>query len=246
MKRSTGLITNVGLALIIVLSLISTVTGAALGAEKFPSREIVIVVPYPAGGSTDLTTRVFAEYFRREIGVPVIIENIAEAGGVKGVVDVYKGKPDGYMLLANLFPRTASTEVTYKVPYKGLELTYIIAFQKNYQFVSVNKDSPYKTLKDLAEAAKRKPINCATPGQGSASHLKAILLKKKGGIEFEAVAFQGSAASAMALIGGNVDLTILDDTQVRNNPGQFRNLAIFSEERSKRYPDVPNTQRTRV
>jgi tripartite-type tricarboxylate transporter receptor subunit TctC len=226
------------LCLIPVLSLLP-LAGNSSAAEKFPSREVTITVSQAAGGSSDLTTRLIAEYLKKELGVPVIVENNTDAGGAKGIMDIYRAKPDGYRLLANLMPRNAQTEVVYKVPYKILDFTYLAAFLKQYQFVTVSKDSPYKTLKDLVDASKKRALNCSITGMGSLSHLDAILLDKKLGIRLDVVPFKGGAPAMMALLGGNVDLTTVEDFQVLLQREKVRPLAIFSEERSSRFPDVP-------
>src|SRR5512139_3712531 len=85
--------------------------GDGSGAEKYTSREIVVVVPFTAGGPQDLGARVATEFIQKELKVPVVVENRPEAGSVKGILDVYKAKPDGYLLLSTLFPRYSQTEI---------------------------------------------------------------------------------------------------------------------------------------
>jgi tripartite-type tricarboxylate transporter receptor subunit TctC len=210
-----------------------------MAAEKFPSREITIVVPYPAGGPVDLANRVLAEFLKKELGVPVIVENRVEANGVKGVIDIYRGKPDGYTLLAHNYNRTAYTEVGSPTGYKILELTYLAAFMHQSSHLVVAKDSPCKSFKDLLDASRKKSLNCSILGMGSISHLLSIILKKEVGIDLEAVPFKGSPQAMMALLGGNVDMAIMDDLTLLGQLGKVRPLAIFSTERSKKFPEVP-------
>ncbi len=226
--------------------LVSVVTVSILGfagtspaAEKFPSKEISIVVPYAAGGPIDLSTRLLAEHFQKDIGVPVIVENRAEAAGIEGVLYVYKAKPDGYTLLANIFPRNAMTEVFYNPPFKILNFTYLAAYQTQDVLLAVQSSSPYKTLKELVEASKAKFITCSTPGQGSRSHMNTISLKKIVGLNIEAVPFKGGGPAMMALLGGNVDANTNDDLTILRQKGKVRALAVFANKRSKRFPDVP-------
>lgn len=214
-----------------------TFYGTGLAAEKFP-REITIVVPFSPGGGVDLPTRVLAEYLRKEINVPVLVENRSEAGGVKGVMDVYRAKPDGHTLLATLFPRVAQTEVAYKPPYKILEFTYLAGFQKQDELLVVSKDSPYKSMSDLAKASQKKSLNCAISAVGGLAHLYAMILKKAG-VSLEVVPFKGSAPAMMALIGGNADFNVTEETVVVDQKEKLRILGIFSEERSPRFPGVP-------
>ncbi len=238
MNKSKGSIMAV-LSLIVMLSLLLLV-GVSSAAEKFPSREIILVVVQAAGGTTDIATRVLTEYLKKELGVPVIVENRTEASGVKGIVDVYKAKPDGYTLLVNLIPRNVQMEIVLKTPYKILDFVYLPAYLKEYNFVTVLKDSPYRTLKDLVEASKRKSLNCGIPGIGSNAHLNAISIKKKMGINLENVPFpEGGFPTMMALLGGHVDLAILAGLPLAQNIEKIRLLATFSEERLRKFPDVP-------
>ena len=237
------MITRKGLVLVLRGSAVALVfllwAGPGSTAERFPSREIVIIVPYQAGSSTDLATRILAEYLRKDLNTPVVVENRAEANGVKGVVDVYKAKPDGYTLLCNLFPRNAQMEIVYKAPYKILELSYLFAFQRQDMLLAVMKDSPYKTVKDLIEASKQKPLNCSIGGMGSRSHLVAMMLKRKMGMEFEVVPFKGNAPAVTALLGGHVDLSTADDIAVLQHKDKLHLMAIFHDERTSKFPDVP-------
>jgi tripartite-type tricarboxylate transporter receptor subunit TctC len=208
-------------------------------AEKFPSREITMVVQFAPGGSVDLTARVLAEHLKKELGVPVVVENRSEAGGVKGALDVYKARPDGYTLLANLLPRNAQTEIIYKPPYKILEMTALAGFHKMYQLVAVQKDSPHKTLKDLIDASKKKSLNAAITGMGSGSHLLAMILKRKLGINLEVVPFKGSAPAITALLGGNADFAPTDVLTAHLHKDKLHPLVVFSEKRLAKFSDVP-------
>ena len=213
--------------------------GVSLGAEKFPSREIVVVVPFTAGGPQDLGARVATEFIQKELKVPVVVENRPEAGSVKGILDVYKAKPDGYLLLSTLFPRYSQTEIVYNTPYKILEMTYLAAFNQSDQLVVVNSASPYKTFKDLVDASKKKSLNCGLPGMGSLAHLQAMVLKKKVGMDFEIVPFKGGAPNMMALLGGNVDFICIDDLTTSLQKDKVRSLGISSDKRSPKFPTVP-------
>ena len=200
--------------------------------------EITIVVPFSPGGGVDLPTRVIAEYLRKELSVPVVVENRAEAGGTKGVMDVYRARLDGYTLLATLFPRVAQTEVAYRPPYKVLELTYLAGFQKQDELLVVGKDSPYRSMSDLAKASQKKSLNCSISSVGGLAHLYAMLLRKAG-VSLEVVPFKGSAPAIMALLGGNADFNVTEETVVVEQKEKLRILGIFSEKRSPRFPGVP-------
>jgi len=226
-----------------VLAMLAVLAAAGNGmaADKFPSREIIIVVPFPAGGPQDYGARVLAEFMNqtKDLGVNVLVENRPEAGAVKGVVDVYKAKPDGYLLLSNLMPSFAQKEVVYKAPYKILDMTYLAAFNQSDQFFVVSNKSPYKTFKELVEASKKKPLNCGTSVVGSLSHLTAVVTKQKTGINYEIVPFKGSGPNIVALMGGNVDVINVEDLTMSQHLDQVRPLAISSDKRSPAFPNVP-------
>jgi tripartite-type tricarboxylate transporter receptor subunit TctC len=223
----------------VVLLSILTLAEFSHSAEKFPSREITIIVNFSAGGPTDLGARFVAQYLQEVLSVPVVIENRPEAAGVKGVVDVFRARPDGYTLLANSLPSTTINEVIHAAPYKILDFTYLGAHIRSSCFVSARRDSPYKTLKDLIEASKKKSLNCSTTGIGSLANYLAVCVKREVISNIEAIPFKGAAPAIMALLGGNVDLTTVEDISVRRQIEKVRPLAIMSNERSSKFPDVP-------
>ncbi len=216
-----------------------TLAGTGSAAEKYPSREIILVNYKAAGGSLDLECRVFAEFLKKEMGVPVVVEIRTEGGGIKGIVDVYRAKPDGYTLLPNLMPTNALAEIGLKAPFKILEMTYLEAFRKQEILVAVNKDSPYQTAKDLLEASKRKSLNCGVSGMAGTGHLAAMLLKKKVGVRLEVVPFKGTGPAMIALLGGNVDVATPDVASAVIQREKLRILGVFSDQRSKTFPSVP-------
>jgi tripartite-type tricarboxylate transporter receptor subunit TctC len=230
------------IALPCILTFLCVVTwtgGVFAAAEKFPSREIIIVVPFSAGGPQDLGARVLTEYLSKELGVSVLVENRPEAGAVKGVLDVYKAKPDGYLLLSTLFPRYAQTEIVYKAPYKILEMSYLAAFNNSDTVLAVSNESPYKSLKELAQASKKKSLNFGMAGMGSLSHLTAAVIQKNVGINCELIPFKGDAAATMALLGGNVDVITIADLTASVHKEKIRALGISSEKRTLGFPDAP-------
>jgi len=237
MKRK-GCVRALALGVMVLVTMLAFV-GTTSAKEKYPSREITIVIQYKPGGPIDLVTRVLAEYLKKELGVPVIVDNRPEGAAVKGLLDVFKAKPDGYTLLANLMPRNVQMEVVYNAPYKILDLTYLPAYYRLEGFLIVNRDSPYKTLKDLVQASKKKSVNAGTCGQGSRSHLEVMLLKQKVGVDLEVVPFNGCANCMMALLGGHVDLMASEAPAMLIQGAKIRTLAVYSDRRHEKFPDVP-------
>ncbi len=214
-------------------------SGSSFAAEKFPSREIIIVVPWTAGGATDLGARVLAEQLKKDFRIPVVVENRTEAGGVKGILDVYKAKPDGYTLLGTLLPRMALMEVEYKHSYRILDMTYLGAYMKQDMAIAVSKESPFKTLKELEEASKKKRLTCSTAGSGTLAEINAMMFKKKLGFNIEPVPFKGDTPATIALLGGNVDMTMAGDLTLYLQLDKIRVLAVISDKRSDKFPGVP-------
>ena len=238
MSRQKGFVKTI-LVNLFAISMILTLGGANSAAEKFPSREIIIVVYQAAGGSLDLVSRILAEYLKKELGVPIVVENRPEGGGIKGIMDVYRAKPDGYLLMPNIMPRNAQLETVYKAPFKIMDFTYLDAFQTQEGVVIVSKNSPCNNLQELIETSKRKSLNCSISGIGTISHLDAMLLKKKVGVNLEVVPFKGAAPAMMALLGGNVDLATMDAFSALLQKDKIRALAIFAERSSKKFSGVP-------
>jgi tripartite-type tricarboxylate transporter receptor subunit TctC len=231
------------LALLVLVGLTTVISYRGLGsageADRFPSREIVMVVQFAPGGNTDVNARLLAPYLQKGLGVPVVIENRPEAGGVKAITDVYKGKPDGHTLLHNVFPQNAQKEILFDTPFKILEFTYLAGFTQNDMFISVRKEAPFKNLKDLIEMSKKKSLNVSVSQLGSHGHLNAMILKKRVDVNLEVVPYPGEAPAATALLGGHVDMISSTDTTVWLQKERLRPLVVFSAKRSSRFPDVP-------
>jgi tripartite-type tricarboxylate transporter receptor subunit TctC len=225
----------IGLA---ALSLYQEVAWAA-AAEKFPSREVILVVQFSPGGNTDVNARLLVPYLQKELGVPVIVENRSEAGGVKAITDVYRAKPDGYTLLVNVFPQNAQKELIFDVPFKILDFTYLAGFTRSDMFVSVVKDSPIKSLKNLVEVSKKKSLNVSVSQLGSNGHLNAMILKRRAGVNLEVVPYPGESQAMTALLGGHVDIISATDTTVWLQRERVRPLVVFSAKRTPNFPDVP-------
>jgi len=208
-------------------------------AQKFPNKPITIIVPFAPGGSADIITRVLTAHAHKEFNVPVVVENIAEAAGVKGLSTVYNATPDGYTLISAVLPRHAQPEIVLGAPVKILNYTYIMGFQKDDMLVAVRKESDYKSFEELKNASSKLALSCSIGGMGGTSHLCALILQKELGMRFDIVPFKGNAPSMVALLGGHVDFTLMDDTTLLLHADRIRCFAIFGPERLKKFPGVP-------
>ncbi len=226
--------------------------GATLGAtsaaraQAYPSKPITLVVPFPAGGSTDRHLRTLAEIAGKQLGQNVIVENKPGAGGTLGPVAVAKtAKPDGYTITQ--YPlgllRYPHMQKTNWHPID--DFSFIIGLS-GYTFgFTVRADSPYKTFKDYIEAARKNPgkIDYGSTGIGSSPHLLIEELAQNTKVTLNHVPFKGNADLQQALLGGHVaaqsDATGWDKFV---DGGQMRLLLTFGEQRTKRWPQVPTAK----
>ena len=216
---------------------------AALAAEAFPSRSITMIVPYPAGGATDLVARSLADAAKKPLGQTVIIENRAGGGGAVGVGAIVGKKPDGYLLAVAVESLHRNSFIN-KLPFDTVkDLTPIMVFSGNLYGICVRADSPYKTLKDLLAYIKANPgkVSYMASGVGTSGHIAMEeLAVKAGNLKLSHVPSKGDQESSAALLGGHVDFI---STSAGFIPlveaGQLRFLATYSSKRTKKFPNVP-------
>lgn len=211
----------------------------ALGAaaQTYPAKPITLIVPWPAGGSTDTHLRAFAQVASKYVGQNIIIENKPGAGGMLGPATMAKtAKPDGYTL-SQLAVSAFRIPHIQKVDWDPIkDFTYIIGIS-GYTFgVVVKADSPFKTLNDLIAWAKANPgkLSYGSTGNGTSPHLLMEELGMKTGAQFLHVPFKGNADSTQALMGGHV-MAQSDATGWGRHvdAGAFRLLVTFGEKRTK-------------
>jgi len=209
----------------------------AAQAQTFPSKPITLICPWPAGGSTDVHLRKFAEIAQKYLGQPVVIDNKAGGGGMIGPSNMAKlAKPDGYTL--SQLPITA-----FRLPHQRQvdwdalkDFTYIIGLT-GYTFgVVVKSDSPFKTFNDLIAYARANPgkLSYGSTGAGTSPHLLMEEVAMKTGVQFLHVPFKGNADSTQALMGGHI-MAQSDATGWGRHvdAGTFRLLVTFGEKRTK-------------
>lgn len=216
---------------------------AALAAD-FPSRPVKIVVPYPAGGSTDVLMRVMAPVLQSQWGVPVVIENRPGAGSVIGATAVAKAAPDGYTLgiFANAF--SVAPSLRDVMPYDTLkDFTPLTQLTFTPNVLVTSPAEGFKSMKDLQDAAKagRKDLSAGSIGNGTAAHLALEKFKALSGMKILHVPFQGSAPGLTALIGGQTQLLMapLPDVLPFVRGGKVLALGVGSAARVPQLPEVP-------
>lgn len=223
------------LALAAVASLLLVAFGAS--AQSYPNRAITLIVPWPAGGSTDTHLRKLAELAGKQLGQSIIVENKPGAGGMLGPAGMARSAaPDGYTL-SQLTVGAFRQPHMQKVDWDPLkDFTYIIGVS-GYTFgVVVRNDSPFKTFNDLIAYAKANPgkLSYGSTGTGTSPHLLMEEVAHKAGVQLLHVPFKGNADSTQALMGGHV-MVQSDATGWGKfvDAGTFRLLVTFGEQRTR-------------
>lgn len=210
---------------------------ALSAAQDFPTRPITLIVPWPAGGSTDTHLRKLGELASKHLGQPIVIENKPGAGGMLGPAGMAKNaKPDGYTL-SQLTIAAFRQPHMQKVDWDPLkDFTYIIGVS-GYTFgVVVKSDSPIKSFDDLIQQARASPgkVSYASTGIGTSPHLVMEEVASKAGVQLLHVPFTGNAPSTQALMGGHVMAQSDATGWARHvDAGTFRLLATFGEQRTR-------------
>jgi tripartite-type tricarboxylate transporter receptor subunit TctC len=225
-------------------ALLAALAGAASAqAQNFPTRPVTLVVPWPAGGTTDVTMRALATATEKHLGQPIVIENRPGAGGVLGPVNMAaNAAPDGYTVAQipiTIFRFPFMRKTTFD-PTK--DLTYVIGLT-GYTFgVVVKSDSPWKTFPELVAYAKSNPgkVDYGTPGAGTSLHITMEQIAKATGARWTHVPFKGSAETTNALMGGHIH-AVADASGWAPlvNSGALRLLVTWGARRTKSWPDVP-------
>jgi tripartite-type tricarboxylate transporter receptor subunit TctC len=242
-KRISSPASHVALAACAALYMLA---GPASAADKYPVKPITYVVPFAAGGTTDILGRLIGTRLSPMLGnTPIVVENRPGAGGNIGSDYVAKAKPDGYTLVGGTISSHAINVSLYpKMPYDPVKSFAPVALIGTLPNVLVvNASSPYRSVQDVIAAARAKPqaISFGSSGNGTSQHLSGELFKSMAGVEMLHVPFKGSAPSVQALLGEQV--TLIFENILAAIPliqaGKFRALAVTSATRSSNLPDVP-------
>ena len=216
--------------------------------QNFPRKAIQMIVAFPAGGSTDIGARIVAAAAEKEFGQPVVVVNKAGAGGQIGFTEAARARPDGYTLCFLNLPgiNTITLDPERKAAFTIDSFVPVVNQVLDPGLVWVKGDSPYKTLADLIDAAKKNPgkLSACTTGILSDDHLAILMMQEATGAEFRIVHFDGGAQQITGVMGGHVDVAFDNVGGVfkRIRSGELRGLAVLDNERSKFLPDVPTAK----
>jgi tripartite-type tricarboxylate transporter receptor subunit TctC len=223
---------------------------AALGAhaETWPSRPVTLVVPFPAGGSTDAIARAVSPKLQERLGGTFIVDNRAGAGGTVGTAAVKRAAPDGYtILVSSLGPYVIAPHLIKNPGYDPLkDFDYLTVAVQAPNVLTVPAASPHKSLADVIAYEKAHPgkMSFASAGNGTSDHLTAALFWQVTGTSGIHVPYKGGAPAMTDLLGGQVDATFMNiNTGLANiRAGRLRALAVTSARRSPLLPEVPTME----
>ena len=237
---------------LLVLALGSLLSFGSFGqtTANYPTKTVRIVVPFAAGGATDIVTRILAQKLTEVWGQSVVVENRGGAGGNIGAAEVAKATPDGYTLLMT----SGSVVTANQHIYKNMgfdpkaDLMPITMVSSGPQVVVVNPNLPVKTLKELIELAKAKPgtLNYGHAGIGSQTHLAAENLLYATGLNIQNIPYKGEGPAITDLVAGQINMATPNVPAAIGfiNGGKLRALAVTGKERSPALPNVPTVAET--
>ncbi len=230
--------------LIQVIALAAGLAGSNAMAQTWPSKPVSLVVPFPAGGTTDVLARALAEKLTLSLGQTVIVESKPGAGATLGADYVAKARPDGYTLLVGAVHHTIASSVYKKLPYdfqKDLAAITTIALVPNV--LVVNASTSAKNVAELVAMLKAKPgtYNYGSNGNGTAQHLIGTQFQNMTGTEIGHIPYKGSGPLTTDLLGGQITISFDTVTPVLQHikGGKLRALAVTTAKRSSALPDVP-------
>jgi tripartite-type tricarboxylate transporter receptor subunit TctC len=237
-----GLIT-----LLIALLAGALIPAAALAADPYPDRPIRLIVPFPAGGGTDIVARVLGQKLHESLGQPVIIDNRGGAGGTIGTAQAAKAAPDGYTLVLVPTSHVINPSIYAKLAYDTeKDFAPITMVASASILMAVNPRVPADTIAGFVAAAKAQPqafADYGSAGAGTVFHLTGELFKQLTGLPLQHVPYRGGGPTVTALIAGEIPLAF--ETMLALQPhvraGKLRALALTSAKRSATMPEIPTT-----
>jgi tripartite-type tricarboxylate transporter receptor subunit TctC len=214
-------------------------------AAEFPTKEIQIIVPWAAGGATDLIFRAMGATASKHLGKAVVVVNRPGGAGAVGFTDAMKARPDGYTLVTAvtplcILPHQTATAFTYR------DFEPILNVVSDPSMFLVQADAPWKTTPEFVDYARKNPgsITVGNSGAGGGVHLVALAFEKAAGIQLNHIPFSGGGPSVTALMGGHVNAVSVSPPEgvAQINAGQLRIIALFAAQRLSMFPDVPTVK----
>ncbi len=217
-------------------------TGCKKEEAKFPNSPIQMIVPFSAGGGTDIVTRAVADAAKNHFPQPLVVVNKTGAGGAVGMGEGANSKPDGYTVttvcveLTTLPPQNLA-------PFTSDDFRPIMQINAEPAAITVAADAPWNTVEEFLAYAKDNAgkVQIGNSGVGAIWHLAAVAIEKSAGVEFNHIPYEGAAPAVAALLGGHIEAVTVSPAEVASQveAGQLKILAVADNARSKSFPNVP-------
>ncbi len=237
--------TNMLIRCLIAAGLIVALLPGAASAQPFPNKPVKLIVPFAAGGTTDIVARIVAEQLGRELGQPVIIENRGGGGGSIGANEVAKATPDGYTLgVATVSTMAVNPAANPRIPYNNLtDFIPVTNFVTVPNILVVHPSVAAKDIKEFIALLKKNPgkFSFATSGTAGIGHMMGELFLQASGTDMVHIPYKGAGPAITDVLGGQVPVLFdnLPSSKSHVDAGKFRLLAVAAPKRLAAYPDVP-------
>jgi tripartite-type tricarboxylate transporter receptor subunit TctC len=218
--------------------------GSDAAPDEYPTEDIRVLVPYTAGGPTDLAARTMGAFMEQRLGQPVLVENLPGAAGSVAMNELISSEPDGHTLKLIAAPSTVVTPLIQDVPYGPEDFQTIGVITQIPSILAVGEGSPFADGAAFFDAARQRPgeLTVGTPGATTSQAIELRRLANLYGVQVTVVPFNGNAELIQAVLGGNVDAVMINvsqDVREQIDAGAFRPLAISTAERVDYLPDTP-------
>lgn len=226
-------------------ALLATGMGSALANDAYPTKPLNMVVPFSAGGTTDILARIIGQALGQELGETIIIENKPGAGGNIGALQASRAKADGYTLFMGTVGTHAINQALYKkLPYDPIkDFTPLSRVANVPNLLVAHPSRPYKTVQEMIDYAKKHPgdVTYGSPGSGASPHVSGALFQSMTGAELTHVPYKGSAPAISDLLGNQIAVMFDNMPSAINHvrSGKLRPIAVTTAKRSPELPDVP-------
>jgi tripartite-type tricarboxylate transporter receptor subunit TctC len=236
--------TSIGIARIagaVAVALAAAVVPLAAGAQAYPDKTVQYIIPFPAGGESDIAARLQQVVFKQKYGQDMVVVNRAGAGGGLVWAQLNSLPGDGYTIAGINLPHIVLQPLEGEVQYKTEDMTPVYFFHYTPDAIIVPENSPYKTFADLLKAARDKPdsITFAGSGTNSANHLAAAKFDQLFKVKTTYVPFKGTGDLISSVLGGHVTGAMSYSTLAMQQKGKMRMLAVATEKRLPQFPDTP-------
>jgi len=229
----------------VILFVLCLIAVTPIQAAEFPTKEVQIIIPWAAGGATDLIFRALAATTGKYLGKAVIVVNRPGGAGAVGYTEAAQAKPDGHTLVSAITPLTilphqVKTAFTYK------DFEPVINVVDDPSMFLIRADAPWKSLKEFLDYAKKHPdmITVGNSGAGGGVHLVALAFEKAAGVKFNHIPFSGGGPSVTAILGGHINAVSVSPPEGIEHvkAGKLKIIALFAEKRFEMFPDVPTVK----